>query len=92
VDSKTTCFLSRHGKKYRGQGVNEELLKRVNEMTKLKFQQPLASSTSFLTNLCHNWKERGFAELPAMRVWKKLETKGLAYSRPYEDKPRWIMY
>lgn len=80
--------------KYRGQGVNGELLKLINEMVKTKFNRPISSDIGFCENPLG--KEyayaRGLEERPGMRVWEKLEKEGFAHSKQYKGNPRWIMH
>ncbi len=76
---------------FRGQGVAGRLLVLVNEKVKQRWQLPLFSGTSYCTNSCWEWKEKGYAERPAMRVWEKLEERGLAVRKPYQGNPRWVM-
>jgi len=75
---------------FRGQDVSGKLLVLVNEDVKIKYQMPLASSTTFCLNST-DWKVRGFVERPAKRVWEKLEAEGLAYRRDYQSNTRWVM-
>jgi hypothetical protein len=84
---------------FRGKGVSGELLILVNELAKQKYQMPIASDATFCSNPFWDWKEKNLAEKPAIRVWQKLEARGLAYSKPYRDRgskkeihPRWIMF
>jgi hypothetical protein len=79
---------------YRGQGVNAELLRLINELVKARFGKPISSDIGFCENPLGKKYAcvKGFTERPAMRVWEKLEARRLAYSRPYKGKPRWIMY
>lgn len=77
---------------YRGKGVSGEMLIMVNELVKERFNRPLASDTTFCENYFGSWNNKNYAKRPAMRVWEKLEEKGLAYSKPYKGNPRWIMY
>jgi len=76
---------------YMGQGVSGRLIILANEISKIKFQQPLSSSTQFVHNHCHNWQEFSYAERPAKRVWEKLERDELAKYCPYNGNPRWTM-
>lgn len=77
---------------YRGQGINVKMLKLVNRIVKARFNEPLASDTTFVGNADYQWKEKNYAEHPAIRTWEKLQEERLAYFRPYKDIPRWIMY
>jgi hypothetical protein len=66
---------------FRGNGISGELIILANEIAKRRFNEPMASDITFLVNDKRNWQKGGFAEYPAMRVWEKLEERGLAYRR-----------
>lgn len=76
---------------YRGQGVSGKLLVLVNEEVQKKYGLPLVSDTTFCSSPVADWKSRGFAERPAIRVWEKLEREGLASRCDYKNLPRWVM-
>ena len=78
--------------KYRGRGVSGRILVLANEKAKKIFDEPLASDTLFSQNQARNFAGKNYHPYPGMRVWQKLDKEELAYFRPFNDKPRWIMY
>jgi hypothetical protein len=77
---------------YRGQSISGGIIILSNEITKRIFKHPLISDTNFLQNKNSDWKKKGYARYPGMRVWQKLEDDSLAYYHPYDGEPRWMMY
>jgi len=84
-------FFQKTEEAYRGQGVSGRLIVLANELSKIKFGQPLYSSISFVPNYFPIWDKKPKFEQPGKRVWEKLERDGLAKSCPYHGKPRWVM-
>ena len=76
--------------KFFGNGISGRIIILANEIVKIKFNEPLASDTLFVSSIYFDYQERGFAKYPSRRVWEKLEEQGLAYRRDCNH-PRWIM-
>ncbi|MEI6732135.1 MAG: hypothetical protein WCK90_05670 [archaeon] len=74
--------------RHRGRGYAGRLIIIANEICKMRFGTPLASGTTFL-NYPHNGNRNN---LPAKRVWQKLEERGYAERRIYHGKDRWLMH
>ncbi len=90
--ARPVAVFQETAKAYRGQGINVKLLKLVNKIVKARFNEPLASDTTFVGNADYQWKEKNYAERPGIRTWEKLQKERLAYLKLYKDNPRWIMY
>ncbi len=78
-------------KEYRGQGANGKFIILTNEIIKRRFGRSLASDTHFCLSPLGKQALPKYSQYPGRRVWEKLEAQGLAYSKPYIGKPRWIM-